>query len=120
MDSPEQQNHIIPISISIYYSMVKFPVVSDHLNLSHWIHLPVVKGLEVSARGLQIGRVVWIVGTAMPVVVMYPYSVVGADPSSWWRLTDPCRQGVVWVGRLGIAWVGAILGQALSWQRVAI
>ena len=116
MDSPEQQNHIIPISISIYYSMVKFPVVSDHLNLSHWIHLPVVKGLEVSARGLQIGRVVWIVGTAMPVVVV-DSSVVGADPSRR-RLTDPGRQGVVRVGRLG-AWMG-VLGQALSWQRVAI
>ena len=79
-----------------------------------------VKRLEVPARGLQIGGVVWIVGTAMPVVVMYSYSVVGSNPSSWWRLTYPGWQGVVWVGRLGIAWVGAILGQALSWQRVAI
>ena len=101
--------------------MVKSMVVSDHLNLSHWIHLPVVKGLEVPACGLQIGWVVWIVGTAMPVVVaaspVMDSSVVGADPSRR-RLTNPGRQGVVWVGRLG-AWMG-VLGQALSWQRVAI
>ena len=122
MDSPEQQIFIfvirIPILISIYYSMVKFTVVSDHLNLSHWIHLPVVKGLEVPACGLQIGRVVWIV---VPVVVdcspVMDSSVVGADPSRR-RLTNPGRQGVVWVGRLG-AWMG-VLGQALSWQRVAV
>lgn len=77
-----------------------------------------VKGLEVPACGLQIGRVVWIV---VPVVVdcspVMDSSVVGADPSRR-RLTNPGRQGVVWVGRLG-AWMG-VLGQTLSWQRVAI
>ena len=82
-----------------------------------------VKGLEVPARGLQIGRVVWIVVT---IAVMDPsYSSVvmmgTSDPSSRRRLTNPCRQGVMWVGRLGIARVGAVLGNmALSWQRVAI
>ena len=94
-----------------------------HLNLSHWIHLPVVKGFEVPACWLQIWWVVWIVGTAMSVVVtsaspVMDSSVVGADPSRW-RLADPGRQGVVRVGRLG-AWMAWVLSQTLSWQCVAI